>query len=275
MTAQLQQRLRDILACPKCFAELTEAGETLACYRCRSSYPLQRGVPVFLPGDVDYVPEHTSNQLGSYFESILKQGDDFTLHIGAGGSAQKFPNCVELEHKIFRNTDVVGDAHHLPLRDDSFDRVFAMNVFEHLNDPKQAAREILRVLKPGGTVIIHTAFLQALHEEPNHYYNATEFGVREWFSEFEIEKIDVSANFGPGVMLGYLMTNVLEAARRAGASWRDQARLSGSTIGEWAEFWAGRGEQPPGFETLQSLPQEEQKRVAAGFEMIARKPDAS
>jgi hypothetical protein len=127
-------------------------------------------------------------------------------------------------------------------------------------------------LKPGGAVAIHTAFLQALHEEPQHFYNATEFGVRSWFSLFEIETVHVTGNFGPGIMLGYLTSNVLEAARRGGTGPSELRELSSTTIGQWAEFWARGVEPPAGFHTLQNLPQTEQKRVAAGFELLARKP---
>lgn len=234
---------------------------------------MERNVPVFFPEPVEVVStEHASNPIGAEFEAVLRDGSDFVLNIGAGGTATRYPNCVELEHKIFRHTDVVGDAHHLPFADSAFDRVFAFNVFEHLHDPKRAAAEILRVLKPGGSVAIHTAFLQALHEAPNHYFNATEFGVRDWFDGFEIERCDVSGNFGPGVMLGFLATSVLEAAREAGASWKDMMQVENTTIGEWSDFWANKAPPPPGFAMLQNLPQEFQKRIAAGFELIARKP---
>jgi hypothetical protein len=48
-------------------------------------------------------------------------------------------------------------------------------------------------------------------------------------------------------------------------------RLSSTTLGEWADFWAGTGDHPDGFEILQSLPQSAQSKIAAGFELIARK----
>ncbi|MEY2564900.1 MAG: hypothetical protein QOH88_3093 [Verrucomicrobiota bacterium] len=275
LSQKLSGRLKKILACPVCHGALEENGNQIACREGNHVFTLKNGVPAFLPEPVEFASiDHSSNPLGPEFEALLQEGEDFVLNIGAGGTAVRYPNCVEFEHKIFRHTDVVGDAHHLPFRDNVFDRVFAFNVFEHLTNPKKAAEEILRVLKPGGAVAVHTAFLQALHEEPFHFFNATEFGVREWFANYEIEACHVSANFGPGVMLAFLLSTVVEAARRADATWREQTLLSESTIGEWAEFWKTRGEQPPGFSTLQHLPEDIQKRIAAGFELLARKPAA-
>ena len=270
-----QTRLNEILACPACRTALPFAGRRLECPGCRSTYAVHDGVPVFLPHPPAEAKDHASNAIGGEFDALLREGKDFILHIGAGGSPMRYPNCVEFEHKIFRHTDVVGDAHQLPFRDGVFDRVFALNVFEHLSDPKRAATEIFRVLKPGGSVAIHTAFLQALHEEPHHYYNATEFGVREWFSGFEIETLQVTGNFGPGVMLAFLSANLIGAARMGGISTKEEMQLSGTTIGEWAEFWAGKLGEPPGFQALQAMPQEVQKRIAGGFELIARKPQGT
>ena len=272
MSAALAPRLTSILACPRCGSPLEPGPSTVRCSKCSSEFRTEQGVPIFLAEEVEIAREHTSNPIGAEYEQILRQGKDFVLHIGAGGTAERYPNCIEFEHKIFRHTDVVGDAHHLPFRDDVFDRVLAFNVFEHLAEPETAAQEIYRVLKPGGGVTIHTAFLQPLHEAPHHFYNATEYGVRRWFAPFEIEECRVSGNFGPGMMLAFLMSNVLESARAGGVPETEQALISGSKIGEWAEYWSKWGAPPPGFNALQSLPQPMQKRVAAGFELIAKKP---
>jgi SAM-dependent methyltransferase len=271
MVEPLAPRLTSILACPRCGSPLEPRTATVRCPKCSAEFRTEQGVPIFLAEEVETAREHTSNPIGAEYEQILRQGNDFVLHIGAGGTAERYPNCIEFEHKIFRHTDVVGDAHHLPFRDDVFDHVFAFNVFEHLAEPAIAAQEIHRVLKPGGGLAIHTAFLQPLHEAPHHFYNATEYGVRQWFAPFEIEDCRVSSNFGPGMMLAFLMSNVLESARAGGVLESEQALISQSKLGEWADYWSKWGEPPPGFNALQSLPQPMQKRVAAGFELIAKK----
>jgi SAM-dependent methyltransferase len=54
---------------------------------------------------------------------------------------------------------VTGDAENLPFKDGTFDIVYAWGVIHHSPDTAQAAREILRVLKPGGhfrVMIYHT-----------------------------------------------------------------------------------------------------------------------
>jgi SAM-dependent methyltransferase len=269
----MNEGITSIICCPACHGQLRSGRRQLQCDTCQVIYRMQNDVPVFVQEDVVAVSsDHASNPIGGDFEAILRKGDELILHIGAGATAQKYPNCVEFEHKIFKHTDVVGDAHQLPFRDGSFDRVFAFNVFERLREPRRAAAEIARVLKPSGTVTIHTAFLQALHEKPAHFYNTTEQGLRQWFADFEIEKLSVTPNFSPGVMLAYLMSSVVNVLQQSGVSWREQATVQETTVGEWADFWAGKTGPPDGFDILQNLPQESQKKIAAGFELIARKP---
>ena len=71
------------------------------------------------------------------------------------------------------NVDLVAEAEELPFHDNTLDHVDSGAVFEHLHNPWKAVAEIKRVLKPGGTFRIDTAFMQGYHGFPGHYYNMT------------------------------------------------------------------------------------------------------
>jgi SAM-dependent methyltransferase len=47
-----------------------------------------------------------------------------------------------------------GDAFHLPFPDASFDRVICSEVMEHVHDYRAAARELSRLLRPGGSAAV-------------------------------------------------------------------------------------------------------------------------
>lgn len=50
---------------------------------------------------------------------------------------------------------VSGSIMDMPLPDNVYDIAFARFLFQHLPDPVGAAREVLRVLRPGGKLVIH------------------------------------------------------------------------------------------------------------------------
>ena len=47
-----------------------------------------------------------------------------------------------------------ADLHHLPFADATFDRCYADKTFQHLLHPRQALSELVRVLKPGGRLVV-------------------------------------------------------------------------------------------------------------------------
>jgi len=270
-------RLENVLrfaVCPACRGPLQRRRKALDCAACGRAFPLVVGRPVFLadPSTVKVMPEgHLSNQPPSGVAAWLRELDGWALNIGAGGTAEKIPNVIELEYALFRNTDVSADAHCLPFRDAAFDAVVTFNTFEHLHDPFRAAGEIHRVLKPGGRLFLHTAFLQPVHEPPHHYYNATEYGVRRWFEMMDIKNIRVSANFNPAFVLAWLSCEMLDAVKHhLGPDAHRQ--LAQSSLETWGQGWTDAGQRGTLWEMLGSLPPMVQARFAAGFELDAVKP---
>lgn len=57
---------------------------------------------------------------------------------------------------------VVGSAEVIPFADESFDVVAALDVLEHLDDDVAGARELRRIIKPGGVAVIFVPAFQIL-----------------------------------------------------------------------------------------------------------------
>ena len=65
--------------------------------------------------------------------------------------------------------DIVSDIVSIPVPDASFDVVLCTEVLEHLPDPLAALRELSRLLKPGGQLIITAPFCSLTHFAPYHF----------------------------------------------------------------------------------------------------------
>jgi SAM-dependent methyltransferase len=247
----------------------------MTCSNCGSTFPIINNVPVFIenPYQVEIKPQdHESNQAPLHFIEEMSSLDGVVLQIGAGASETKPLNFIELEYSIFKNTDVVADAHRIPFKNDSFDSVLAFNVFEHLHNPFTVAQEIYRILKPGGKVIIHSAFLQALHEEPCHFYNATKYGLMNWFSYFNIQSCNVSGNFSPALALSWLSRNIIFWSATVFDKTK-MKQLEGTTLEYWNDAWTDLDKRNDVcWDMLANLPLDIQERFSGGFELIAEKP---
>jgi len=93
-------------------------------------------------------------------------------------------------------TDVrLGSAETLPFEDGSFDLVTALDVVEHLDDDAAALREIHRVLRPGGKLLMTVPahpFLWGDQDEVNLHkrrYVASEVRDRLTATEFEVLRL--------------------------------------------------------------------------------------
>lgn len=136
-----------------------------------------------------------------HFPSEFWAALDATPHDGIildyGGGSRQIPDhrYVNLDYAALSAPDIVGDGLNLPFRDNSIDVVFTSGVMEHLTDPLRGGREIARVLKPGGFVLADVAFMQPVHSEGQHFFNATIWGIQEIFKDLELEKAWAAGSF--------------------------------------------------------------------------------
>lgn len=105
------------------------------------------------------------------------------LDLGSGDRTALSNNIINFEYAPLQCANVIGNAHKLPFKSNTFDLILSQAVLEHVEDPIQVGREIQRILKPGGVVYVEVAFLHPLHAVPFHYFNHTFWGVEKVFEK--------------------------------------------------------------------------------------------
>ncbi len=68
------------------------------------------------------------------------------------GIEVEFPRALEARERATGVVQAVGEA--LPFASDSFDVAFSHEVLEHVQDDRLCAREMVRVVRPGGHIVI-------------------------------------------------------------------------------------------------------------------------
>ncbi len=116
---------------------------------------------------------------------------------------------------------LIGDITDCPHIDDaSFDAIISVDVFEHINRPWLAAKEIGRLLKPGGLCYHSTLFSWRYHPCPIDYWRFTPEALRFLFADLE----HIDSGFD-------------DLERRRNIMGRDSTKLTPDAFGGWRENW--------------------------------------
>ena len=109
---------------------------------------------------------------------------------------------------------------------------------EHVSDPFACAREMVRVLKPGGHIYAHVPFLQPEHGYPHHFYNMTREGLRNLFPDLKVVSHEVPDSGLPIFGLHWLVSRYAESLTGA-ARESFLGMTMGELIGRKADGWNG------------------------------------
>lgn len=212
--------------------------------------------------DTDAVSSHA--YCHETMQLVERHAGGLVLDAGAGRRPVYFDNVVNYEIVAYDTTDVVGVGEELPFSDSSFDAVISNAVLEHVKDPFRCAREIARVLKPGGELLCAVPMLQPLHGYPHHYYNMTSQGLRNLFADLlDVERVDVPRHLLPIWSLTWMCSNW--AAGLTGSA-RDEflALRIGDLVGSPADHFHRS--------YVSELSPAVNSEIAAGHALFARKP---
>jgi SAM-dependent methyltransferase len=130
------------------------------------------------------------------------------LDIGCGEKPYKklfnFTSYLGIDFKSFsKNNDYKGEKPDnyfsddylenliLPFNDSEFDNVLAFQVLEHHKNPEIFFKEINRVLKKNGLLMLSFPFIEGIHEEPNDFQRFSKYGIERILKDNNFELLEI------------------------------------------------------------------------------------
>ncbi len=144
------------------------------------------------------VPHHLFKELMSHFPKATGR-NSMILDIGCGDEIHR----EVCEHAGFQYVGldisspdalILGDAHALPIKDKSFEFILSIDVLHMIQYPFVMAKEVYRIIKPGGIIIGTVPFLEPFHDT---YYHFTHWGVLNLlqFAGFKVKYVSPSEDW--------------------------------------------------------------------------------
>jgi SAM-dependent methyltransferase len=172
------------------------------------------------------------------------------LDVGAGTAPFRelfahtnYKTC-DWDHSIYdEKVDIRAPATSIPVDDASFDAVVCTQVLEHVPEPGAVLAELLRILRPGGRLLITAPLVWFLHEEPHDYYRYTPHGLRflltrAGFADIEIAPMGDSFSTLAELVanLGWMMGADHDPSDQHKAAIAHAMRQLAEVIGSFSEY---------------------------------------
>jgi SAM-dependent methyltransferase len=162
--------------------------------------------------------------------------DSRVRELVAGDGLSEF---IRLDSDPQLDAEVIADATALPFRSGSIDRVASNSVLEHIAYPHDVLRETLRVLRPGGVMVIVMPFVWRQHGYPDDHVRLTP-GFFERVCP-EIGFVDVTVDVDTSAGLYNTLHNAtkmasVDASRDEAAAMRELQELATLLLGALIPF---------------------------------------
>jgi SAM-dependent methyltransferase len=134
---------------------------------------------------------------------LLQAAQDITLFLEPEDKALLsfigHENCLTVEDLASKNVlpapedypDVNASMEKIPVQSNSFQNIVSYFVIEHVKDPRKHFKELARMLKPGGYLILGgPGDVYPSHRTPYNYFNIIRFGYYEMMRENDLELVE-------------------------------------------------------------------------------------
>lgn len=167
---------------------------------------------------------HIRQFLMDYFAE--NSGKSFHTIIDLGCGKQPYRQFYEKLSKTIiaadidqnENVSVLLEADRLPFIEESIDLVLFTEVIEHVSNPQLTLKEIARVLRVNGLLIITWPLFYPLHDFPKDFYRLTEFGMQTALNDCGLKLITMKRRGSLlsvlHTILGQCLSGACEAIKR-------------------------------------------------------------
>lgn len=109
---------------------------------------------------------------------------------------------------------VIGPLEAMPFADASFDSILCNAVLEHVGAVDAVARELARVLKPGGHAVLAVPFLQPFHECPTDFRRYTRDGLAALGESVGLSLVEMNPVHSAAQTLGWIAWEIAQEKGR-------------------------------------------------------------
>jgi len=152
-----------------------------------------------VPDEISFAPRKTfRKRLRAVWKHSLFTSIEHYYGVEHPGAVMNVEDALRVSFKRLNGiVDAFGDAQEIPFANEIFDSCLCTEVLEHVPDPMIVLKEIRRILKPGGRVLLTVPFAVELHQTPYDFWRFTPFGLQQLFKSagFEVERITPRGNF--------------------------------------------------------------------------------
>lgn len=132
-------------------------------------------------------------QYKKYCQHLVYTSQDFCQYDGTGNGS-----ALQTGKFDTASIDIVCDITSIPIPDKTYDIILCTEVLKHTPDPQLVIKELSRLLKPGGILILTAPFCSPTHFAPYHFADGFS---RYWYyhhlpkNQLQINSIEPIGNY--------------------------------------------------------------------------------